>query len=146
MLFRTKIKDGKLVITYDLKDYLKQLGDSNVEIRIDKVKERRTLLQNNALHLYFEMLAEALNEAGLDMRKTLRADVEISWNSDLVKKYLWKPVQKAIVGHDKTRKLKKDEVNKVYDHLNRLMSQKFGVYVPFPSVELLMAKGFLEKY
>ena len=32
----------------------------------------RTLTQNKALHFYYEHLAQELNDAGLDIQKTLR--------------------------------------------------------------------------
>jgi hypothetical protein len=55
----------------------------------------RTHKQNNALHVYCRMLSEALNDAGYDMKKTLKQEVEIPWTTELVKQYLWKPVQEA---------------------------------------------------
>ncbi len=38
--------------------------------------------QRNALHLYCEMLACALNNAGYDMKKTLKEEVEIPWQKN----------------------------------------------------------------
>ena len=46
---------------------------------------KRTDKQNKSLHLYFVLLADALNDAGLDMRKTLKPGVEIPWNYKTVK-------------------------------------------------------------
>ena len=42
---------------------------------IDKEQKKRTLLQNRAMHKYFTLLANQLNEAGLDMRKTLKQEI-----------------------------------------------------------------------
>jgi len=42
--------------------------------------EQRTTKQNSALHKFFELVAETLNSAGLDMRKALRADIDIPWS------------------------------------------------------------------
>lgn len=56
------------------------------------MRKQRTYLQNRSLHLFFTELANALNEAGLDMRKTLNPDVEIPWNSQSVKEHLWRPI------------------------------------------------------
>ena len=51
--------------------------------------KQRTAKQNRALHLYFTHLADELNSAGLDMRKTLKPGVEIPWDGKSIKeKYM----------------------------------------------------------
>lgn len=101
---------------------------------------QRTQKQNKAIHKYFELLAEALNDAGYDMKKTLKEDVDIPWNKDMVKSFLWKTIQEPMIGEKSTTDLDTDEVDKVYKVLSRHISEKFGVYVPFPSDESLMNK------
>lgn len=98
-----------------------------------KKKKIRSSLQNRALHKYFSLLGEILNDAGYDMKKVLKPEVDIPWDKDSVKRFLWKPVQKVIVGHNKTRKLKTDEVNKVFNVVNRFIA-KHKVHVPWPSI------------
>lgn len=98
-------------------------------------ENQRTPRQNNALHLYFEMLAEALNEAGLDMKKMLKAD--IPWNAYNVKNELWRPIQEAQIGKKSTANLSTKDIDKVYETLNRLLGEKKGVHVPFPSIETM---------
>jgi hypothetical protein len=44
------------------------------------MEKTRTLKQNAALHLMFTQLAQELNEAGFDMKKTLKPEIEIMWN------------------------------------------------------------------
>ena len=39
------------------------------------------------------MIANALNDAGLDMKKVLKPEIDIPWNTATVKEYLWRPVQ-----------------------------------------------------
>lgn len=48
---------------------------SYLKDRLDK--RERTLTQNRAIHLWFTMLADALNDAGLDMRTVLKPEIEI---------------------------------------------------------------------
>ena len=79
------------------------------------------------------MLAEELNQAGLDMRKTLRRDIEIPWNAATVKEFLWRPVQKTVTGKDSSTRITKTETNAVWEILNRHLGDKFGIHVPFPS-------------
>lgn len=104
--------------------------------------EQRTLQQNKALHKYFELLADALNDAGLDMKKVITVDVP--WNADTVKQWLWKPVQKAQLLKESTTELTTAEVDKVYETVNRLMAEKFDLHVPFPSDEISMLQSYDE--
>lgn len=97
------------------------------------VSKQRTLTQNSALHLFFTRLADELNNAGWDMKKTLKEDVDIPWDDMLVKRYLWKPIQKAMLSKESTTELTKIEVGKVYEVLNRHIGEKTGVHVPFPN-------------
>lgn len=93
----------------------------------------RTHKQNNALHVYCRMLSEALNDAGYDMKKTLKQEVEIPWTTELVKQYLWKPVQEAVTGADSTSTAGTEDYDKVHQVLSKHLSEKFNVYIPFPS-------------
>lgn len=103
-------------------------------------EKQRTINQNSALHKYFEQLAEALNSAGLDMKRTLKAEVDIPWEKNTVKQFLWKPVQREQLGKERTRDLTTKEVSKVYETLNRYLGEKHGVTVMFPSVEDILIK------
>ena len=95
--------------------------------------EKRTLQQNRALHKYFELLADELNDAGLDMKKVITVDVP--WSAETIKEWIWKPVQKAQLLKESTTEMTTAEVNKVYETVNRLMAEKFGVHVSWPSIE-----------
>lgn len=95
----------------------------------------RTINQNAALHKYFQDVANELNEAGLDMRKVLKPSISIPWTRESVKKHLWRPVQDAMYDKLSTTKLETNEVNEVYEVLNRHMAEKFGISVDFPSKE-----------
>ena len=101
-------------------------------------QNKRTIQQNKALHLWFTLLAEELNNAGLDMRKTLKSEVEIPWSPQTIKEYLWRPVQIAQLQKQSTTELNTDEIDKVWKTLNRHISEKFGLYIPFPSIEQLI--------
>jgi len=101
-------------------------------------KPKLTRSQQNALHKYFELLAEALNSAGLDMKKVLKPGVAIPWSPISVKEFLWRPIQKACLGKYSTTELNKfEDINIVFDTLNRHLSEKFYISEPFPSLEQL---------
>ncbi len=99
---------------------------------LEETPKKRTGAQNNAMHLYFETLATELNAAGYDMKKVLKQEVDIEWSKEMVKRYLWKPIQEALYATDSTTDLDKQQVSRVYEHLNRLIAEKCGIHVPFP--------------
>lgn len=101
-------------------------------------KPRRTATQNNALHLYFQQVADTLNEHGLDIKIILKPGLEISWSPVMVKELLWRPVQKAHLNKQSTTELDSIwDITAVYDLVNRHLSQ-FGISIPFPSEEELI--------
>lgn len=99
--------------------------------------QQRTIDQNSALHLYFAHLAEELNDAGLDIRKVLKPEIDIPWTPLLIKEHLWRNLQKVILKKDSTTELTTKDIDKVYEVLNRFLSEKHGLHVPFPSIETL---------
>lgn len=101
----------------------------------------RSGLQNAAMHQYFKMLMVALNDAGLDVRRTMRADVSVPWNEKLVKELIWRPVQRAMKGKDSTTALFKMELSDIYEVINRHMSENHGVHVPWPCIETMESNG-----
>lgn len=96
----------------------------------------RTYRQNRALHLWLRMIAEELNSGGYNVNVVMKQRMEIDWTPELVKELLWRPTQKIILGKKSTTSLKKTEdIDKIYDHLNRHLGEKFGVYVGWPHFE-----------
>jgi len=95
----------------------------------------RTLNQNSASHLAFKLIADVLNDSGLDQRKVLKENIQIPWSQDSVKEMLFKPVMKAVTGKDSTTTLSTTEMSEVYDVLMQHLGERFGIYVPFPHHE-----------
>lgn len=94
----------------------------------------RTIQQNKALHKYCTMLAEALNDAGYEMKAVLAVkQVDVPWDGPKVKEVLWRPIQEAMTGKHSTTELDRMEPSQVYEVLNRHIASNFGVSVPFPS-------------
>lgn len=101
------------------------------------MKKPRTTRQNKALHLFFTMLMQELNDAGLDQRKVLKPSVDIPWTPHAIKEQLWRPIQESLLGKESTTELETKEMTQVWEVLNRHLGEKFGVHVPFPSEEQL---------
>jgi hypothetical protein len=96
---------------------------------------KRTMRQNKALHVLFQLLANTLNDNGLDMKKTLKPSVDIPWTGASVKEWLWKPVQNAQLNKNSTTKLTTVEIDQVFDTLVRHLGEQFGISMNFPSID-----------
>ena len=133
--FSATIKDGKIEFQDKTGSviWLELLEGKNVEISIEKEVNKRTNQQNKALHKWFENLAETLNNAGFDMKKVLKPSIDIEWNCESIKNYLWRPVQMSQLNKRSTTDLTTTEINEVYETLTRHLGQKFSIYVEFPS-------------
>ena len=112
-------------------EFLLNAKDQSVEVKIHK--HTRTNRQNRALHLYFDLLSEALNGGGFDMRATIKKDVEIPFTPETVKSHLWKPIMEAYLEKSSTTELRTNEISEVFEILNRHIGERTSVYVPFPN-------------
>ena len=125
-------------------DVMTPLDSDKVYEIIEKKTDKRTIVQNSAMHKYFSLVAEALNDAGLDMKQVIKADVQ--WTMFSVKEYMWKALQKALLQKESTTLLNKDEIDVVYENMNRLTASKFGISIPFPSIEsMIFAQNYKDK-
>lgn len=106
----------------------------------EKTYPQRTRQQNKALHVLFNLLASELNQAGLDMRKTLKDEIDIPWSGPSVKEYLWRPIQTAQLNKKSTTEMTTVEIDRVFDTINKHLGEKFGLHVRFPSVEELIIR------
>ena len=69
-------------------------------------EKQRTIKQNKSLHLWFRLLADTLNEAGLDMRTVLKPSISIEWNDKTIKKYINKTTRPGLGNHQITSRRK----------------------------------------
>lgn len=126
---------------------------------------QRTSQQNNSLHLYFRLLAQALNDAGMTqdvvlsdrLVRSLEALISL-WGDDFhaqqlketLEKYrprvglswtehsiklLWKKIQLPMTNKEHTSDLTTGEVNRVYQDFDARISEITGVSVQFPKEE-----------
>lgn len=133
MKIQFKKERGQLIPYSDEDEQkLKKMEDGAYILELKKF-DMRTLQQNRALHKYFSLVAEALNDRQLTVKTIIKADIE--WNPLSVKEMLWKPIQKAVLQKKSTTELKRKEIDEVYDTINLALGQKFGIHVPFPTIE-----------
>lgn len=81
------------------------------------------------------MLAEDLNDAGLDMKKVLKPEIEIPWTQENIKNLMFKPIIKAMFGVDSTKDLDTKQISEAYEVLNRHTASKLGISVAWPHEE-----------
>jgi hypothetical protein len=97
--------------------------------------EKLTRQQQKALHLFFRQVSEAINAEGIGMALILQKFIlDVPATPYLVKE-MWRMLQDGMLGKKSTTELlKKQEIDKVYDALNKFLSQEMEVEVPpFPS-------------
>ena len=86
------------------------------------------------------MLADELNDAGLDLRKVLKPEIEIPWSKESIKNFLWRPVQEIYLSKKSTTELTTKDIDEIWEILNRHLGEKFGIHIPFPSEEEMVLK------
>ena len=59
------------------------------------------------------------------------------YTPDLVKNFVWRPIQTALFDIESTTKIGTQEIDKIIDVITKFFSDR-GVYLPFPSIETLM--------
>lgn len=101
-----------------------------LEVEVRRKARQRSLTQNRAMHLFFGWLAEALNDAGYDMRRTLRQDVEVPWSAASVKEHLWRPIQEALTHKRSTTEITTVEPTEIHAVLSRHLGERLGVQCP----------------
>ena len=107
---------------------------SGETIELKKVSKTRTSLQNRALHLFFTQVANELNSNGIPFIYTgLKGyEMEMQWTGELFKQMTWKPIQKTMFGTESTTKLKTNEIDKIFDVINKFFAER-GIEISFPN-------------
>ena len=122
----------------NIKEWANFLQDNEgKDVQIKRTTYTRTDAQNNALHKYFELLANEMSKAGYQFHMKLGSkDVKLDWSPSLVKEAMWKPIQRSLLNKSSTTELNKTEdINTVYDHINRFVSEELHIHIPFPTEE-----------
>ena len=107
--------------------YIEQ--NKNKDICFKVVQPTRTMKQNNGIHAYCGEVAKQMEARGLDMKTVLKEGVPISPTKELIKEYMWKPIQKALTGKESTTAITKKQVNEVYEYLSKLLAEKYDINV-----------------
>ena len=108
----------------------------NKIVELDQVKPKRSNQQNRALHKFFNMISEALNEIGEEfIYKGLKgSDMSLNYSPKIVKDFFWRPIQVTLFGFESTTKLKTEEMNQIIDIIIKFFGDK-GVLIEFPHID-----------
>jgi len=141
-VFLGVIRNNKLDFTQSEKDKLNLFLDSfndgqELEIQVSKLSNQRTAAQNRALHKYFELVAQTLNESGLTVEKVIENfTMEHEWSAGAVKELLWREAQRFALQKESTTELeKRGEIDAVWEVLNRFLAKLKVESISFPSAE-----------
>lgn len=107
-------------------------------LKDNKIPKKRTERQSRALHLYLTQVAETLDREGHTMQDVVQKITKVEIRPTLynVKEMIWREIQKAQLGINSTTNLKKQEdIDKVYDAMNKWLGYYFEIHIPFPSME-----------
>jgi len=132
-----KIENGKIVYwnPKEYAEFIAKMEGKEIDVEMNKHLETLTAQQRKALHLWYRLLAEALNDAGYsDLRKIVKDDFEIPVTEKNIKENIWRPIQKAYLHKLSTTELSKDkEIDQIFEIVSKGIGEKTGVYVPFPT-------------
>ena len=97
-----------------------------------------TPTQRAALHKYFELLAEVLNDAGFDQtiffKEYAKPGITAPWTKDSIKAVFYKPTLEAMTGKLSTEEMNTKEPSDICLIIGKSLSERLGVTPPpFPS-------------
>ena len=111
----------------------------NKVVELKEVKLTRSGKQNRALHVFFTIISNELNELGHEFQYTGLKGSTLStrYTPNLVKEFFWRPVQMALFNIQSTTKIDTQQINEINEVIIRYFAER-GVELFFPSIESLM--------
>ncbi len=125
------LSDNVQLIKFKNRCSLLQRKESLVELK--EIKATRTTKQNAALHVYYGIISESLNELGMTFQYTGLTGkmLELPYNEKLVKETIWRDVQRSLFGIESTTEINTQQINQIIDVITEFFSRK-GVVIEFP--------------
>lgn len=105
-------------------------------LKNNKPTTKRTLSQNNSIHLYLSKISEQLQAEGHTLQDVVKAirKAQIIPTMEALKEIVWKPIQEIMYKKKSTTQLKKlGEIDNVHLVVDAFFAREFGVTYPFPS-------------
>jgi len=113
------------------KAYINEMKDL---FEIKPYRKTRSSQQNRALHLFFSMVSEGLNEMGLEFTfiGVKGLELQVMYTPAIVKDFIWRPIQIALFEIHSTTKLTTDQINRILDVIIKFFGEQ-SVEISFPS-------------
>lgn len=119
--------------------YIKDQVEQGVERVYSIQKMDRTYRQNRTIHLLFRRMAEALNDAGFEIRHPMKPDLEIPYSEESVKELLYKPIITSYFKVNRSSELNTEQLSESMEILVDAVNRNTGVMVHIPSQEFTNA-------
>lgn len=105
-------------------------------VEVKEKKKTRTLMQNRALHRFFTLISNTLNEQGQEFHYTGIKGFELTtrYTPLIVKEFFWKPIQRTMYNIESTRELTTKMINDISDVIIKYFGEK-GITLLFPRKE-----------
>ncbi len=107
---------------------------AEIEVELHEETKPKTGKQRSALHVWFEMLAEVLNDAGLGKHVVLKAleklGIDVPWSKDSVKEDLYRPIMQAMTTKESTEHMNTKQPSEICKVLGTRLSEALGITPP----------------
>jgi len=104
-------------------------------ITIKKKVNKRTITQNKAMHKYFEIIAENMNDAGITQKSLIgsfKDGFELPVTEHMIKD-IFREVGRAMFRKDSTADISTKEISEVHRVVDQRFAEVTGVSAPWPS-------------
>lgn len=127
---------------YEANKALFNILESGKFVEINDFVKTRSNLQNRALHLYFTECATQFNELGFTFNyhdPFTGHIIEMTWTGEMIKEYIWRPIQLTLFDKKSTTKLTTSEINEIVEILSKHFAEN-GSQVHFPNWQIFLNK------
>ena len=114
------------------------LSKAIIQNVIENLPHKRSSQQNKSLHVLFQNISFELNRVGMEFtfHGIKGMEIQTTYTPEIVKEFIWKPLQNALLDKQSTTKLTTADINAIFEVLARWFADK-GIVIDFPSNEQL---------
>ena len=114
------------------------LSKSIVQSLTENLPHKRSSQQNKSLHVLFQNISFELNRIGMEFtfHGIKGMEIQITYTPEIVKEFIWRPLQNAMLDKQSTTKLTTSDINAIFEVLAKWFSEK-GVMIEFPSIDTI---------
>jgi len=100
-------------------------------------KKQRTTQQNKSMYKYFALVSETAKDNGSTFSEFIRKrpQLDMPWTPERVKE-IWKTAQFHMYGTTSTADLTSEQIDIIYNVVNKVLGEVLDIYIPFPSIEI----------